>query len=172
MQIIKDMSDLAPVLKSWRAAGKEIALVPTMGALHQGHLDLAQQPIELDLVGARGAARLGRGLAGERHGGEHDQQREQRATGAGKRAGASGGAHDGQSSHALRHGKAAARNVSAITTFARSADSLRKSVDRTRALHASSRPAIAGRNSHEQRQRSHRGLSPCEVHIQPLPVPV
>ena len=40
MQIIKDMSDLAPTLKSWRAAGEEIALVPTMGALHQGHLDL------------------------------------------------------------------------------------------------------------------------------------
>lgn len=40
MQIIKDMSDLAPLLKSWRAAGEEIALVPTMGALHQGHLDL------------------------------------------------------------------------------------------------------------------------------------
>jgi pantoate--beta-alanine ligase len=40
MQIIKDMSDLAPMLKSWRAAGEEIALVPTMGALHQGHLDL------------------------------------------------------------------------------------------------------------------------------------
>lgn len=40
MQIIKDMSDLAPALESWRAAGEEIALVPTMGALHQGHLDL------------------------------------------------------------------------------------------------------------------------------------
>ena len=40
MQIIKDMSDLAPTLKRWRAAGEEIALVPTMGALHQGHLDL------------------------------------------------------------------------------------------------------------------------------------
>ena len=40
MQIIKDMSDLTPMLESWRAAGEEIALVPTMGALHQGHLDL------------------------------------------------------------------------------------------------------------------------------------
>lgn len=40
MQIVREMSDLAPMLKSWRAAGEEISLVPTMGALHQGHLDL------------------------------------------------------------------------------------------------------------------------------------
>jgi len=40
MQIIKDMSALGPALHQWRRAGETIALVPTMGALHAGHMAL------------------------------------------------------------------------------------------------------------------------------------
>ncbi|QDP19320.1 pantoate--beta-alanine ligase [Sphingomonas xanthus] len=40
MQIIKEMSDLGPALDRWRSAGQSIALVPTMGALHAGHMAL------------------------------------------------------------------------------------------------------------------------------------
>lgn len=42
MQIIRRLSDLAPALQAWRAAGETIALVPTMGALHAGHLALVE----------------------------------------------------------------------------------------------------------------------------------
>jgi pantoate--beta-alanine ligase len=40
MQIVRRMSELRPLLDAWRAAGEDVALIPTMGALHQGHLDL------------------------------------------------------------------------------------------------------------------------------------
>lgn len=40
MQIIRRLSDLSPALRWWREAGEKIALVPTMGALHAGHLAL------------------------------------------------------------------------------------------------------------------------------------
>ena len=40
MQIVREMSDLGQALLSWREAGQSIALVPTMGALHAGHMAL------------------------------------------------------------------------------------------------------------------------------------
>lgn len=40
MQIIREMSDLGEALREWREAGLTIALVPTMGALHAGHMAL------------------------------------------------------------------------------------------------------------------------------------
>ena len=40
MQIVREMSDLAASLSQWRKAGEIIALVPTMGALHAGHMAL------------------------------------------------------------------------------------------------------------------------------------
>ncbi|GAB6141063.1 pantoate--beta-alanine ligase [Methylosoma difficile] len=42
MQIIQTIADLRQQTKTWRAAGKRIALVPTMGNLHEGHLQLVR----------------------------------------------------------------------------------------------------------------------------------
>ena len=42
MQIIREISDLAEALQPWREAGQAIALVPTMGALHAGHMALIE----------------------------------------------------------------------------------------------------------------------------------
>ena len=42
MQIIRTIGDLEPALRTWREAGEKIALVPTMGALHAGHMALVE----------------------------------------------------------------------------------------------------------------------------------
>jgi pantoate--beta-alanine ligase len=42
MQIIRRLSDLSPALLPWREEGQKIALVPTMGALHAGHMALVE----------------------------------------------------------------------------------------------------------------------------------
>jgi pantoate--beta-alanine ligase len=51
MQIVREMSDLALALRGWRSAGESVALVPTMGALHAGHMALVDAaPAEADRV--------------------------------------------------------------------------------------------------------------------------
>ena len=42
VQVIRKISGLREQVQAWRSAGERIALVPTMGALHEGHLSLTQ----------------------------------------------------------------------------------------------------------------------------------
>jgi pantoate--beta-alanine ligase len=43
MQLISEILDLREIRRTWQSSAKVIAFVPTMGNLHQGHLDLVRE---------------------------------------------------------------------------------------------------------------------------------
>ena len=42
MKIVRTVADLRETIRGWRAGGETVALIPTMGALHDGHLSLVR----------------------------------------------------------------------------------------------------------------------------------
>jgi pantoate--beta-alanine ligase len=41
--IVRSVADLRAKITAWRLAGETVAMVPTMGALHEGHLSLVEE---------------------------------------------------------------------------------------------------------------------------------